>query len=193
MNFQGAKQYALDRLSKELSSNLYYHHVDHTLDVCNAVEQIAKEEGVDQEELVLLKTAGVFHDIGFIEQYANNEPLAAEIAREVLPQFDYSPQQIEKIANLILATKVPQEPKNHLERIICDADLDYLGRNDFHKISSSLMKEWMAYGLVDSEEEFNQKQIAFFKAHHYFTKTAREKRTQLKEKHFKEVKKLSVQ
>ena len=38
-------------------------------------------------------------------------------------------------SQLILATKVPQKPKNKLEKIICDADLDYLGREDFDNIS----------------------------------------------------------
>lgn len=192
MNFQGAKQYALDRLSSELSSDLFYHHVEHTLDVCNAIEEIAKEEGISEEDLMLLRTAGIFHDIGFIEQYANNEPVAVKIAQSVLPKYEYTDAQIATISDLILATKVPQEPKTHLEKIICDADLDYLGRDDFETISHSLMKEWMAYAIVDTEEEFNSKQLNFFKAHHYFTDASKKNRKVLKEKHFAAIKKMSV-
>lgn len=193
MDFKGAKQYALSRLYNELSPNHYYHHVSHTLDVCKAVNDIAIEEGVSDEELMLLKTAAYFHDLGFVKQYFNNEPIAAEIARDILPQFGYTERQIEIIAQLILATKVPQEPHNHLEKIICDADLDYLGRDDFYEISQSLLKEWQAYGLVETEEEFNQKQVSFFNAHHYFTNTAIKKRKNLKQKHLTELKKTVVQ
>ncbi|WP_296622830.1 HD domain-containing protein [Marivirga sp.] len=193
MDFKRAKQYALNRLYNELSPDLYYHHVSHTLDVCKAITEIAKEEGVSEEELILLRTAGYFHDLGFVKQYLNNEPIAAKIAKEKLPELGYSERQIEIIEQLILATKVPQEPNNHLEKIICDADLDYLGRDDFYEISQSLLKEWQAYGLVESEEEFNYKQVSFFEAHHFFTETAIKNRKPLKDMHLAELKKTLIQ
>lgn len=191
MDFNGAKKYALDRLRKELPDNLYYHHVHHTKDVCKAIEEIAEAEGVNSEELTLLKTAGLFHDIGFIEKYHDNEHIAASIAKEVLPKFDYTEEQISVIEGLILATRIPQKPQNHLEKIICDADLDYLGREDFREVSNSLMKEWRAQGLIEDEKDFNEKQIKFFKNHHYFTESARKKRGDLKRKHFAEIEKLA--
>ena len=52
-----------------------------------------------------------------------------------------------------MATKVPQSPKNHLEEILCDCDLDYLGRDDFEKISNNLFSEWKEHGLVTNVEE----------------------------------------
>lgn len=191
MDFKKAKKYVLDRLSTELSSDLYYHHVEHTLDVCNVIEVLAKAEGVSEEDLMLLKTAGLYHDLGFVERYEDNEPIAATIAGDVLPTFGYTKAQVETIKGLILATRVPQKPKTHLEKIICDADLDYLGRNDFHEISKSLMKEWFAYGLVNSHEEFNKRQISFFKKHSYFTETAKRKRETLKSKHLSEIQNLT--
>lgn len=191
MDFKKAKKYVLDRLSNELSSDLYYHHLEHTLDVCYVIEVLAKEEGASEEDLMLLKTAGLYHDLGFVERYEDNEPIAATIAGDLLPTFGYTKAQVETIQDLILATRVPQKPKTHLEKIICDADLDYLGRNDFHEISKSLMKEWLAYGLVKSEEEFNKRQISFFKAHSYFTETAQRKREELKMKHLSEIQNLT--
>lgn len=193
MDFKGAKKYALNRLYSELSPDHYYHHVSHTLDVCKAIIEIAKEEGVSEEDLLLLRTAGYFHDLGFVKQYFKNEPIAAEIAKDVLPDYGYSNEQIEIIADLILATAVPQKPNNHLEQIICDADLDYLGRVDFYEISQSLLMEWKAFGLVESEEEFNQKQVSFFEAHHYFTDSAIKKRKAAKDKHLADLKKIVVQ
>ncbi|MDA0973125.1 MAG: hypothetical protein O2867_05255 [Bacteroidetes bacterium] len=40
-----------------------------------------------------------------------------------------------------MATKVPQEPKDHLARILCDADLDYLGGDDYDEIAGGLYQE----------------------------------------------------
>ncbi|MGK7390502.1 MAG: HD domain-containing protein [Candidatus Cyclobacteriaceae bacterium M2_1C_046] len=190
MNYTGAKKYALDRLKNELPENLFYHHVHHTLDVCQAIENIANAERINGEDLTLLKTAGIFHDLGFVVQYMDNEPVAVEIAKEVLPSFKYSDEQIKIICDLILATKIPHNPQTHLEMIICDADLDYLGREDFHSISQSLMKEWLANGLVKTEEEFNRKQVSFFNMHQYYTQTAKKRREALKKKHLSEIKSL---
>ena len=47
-----------------------------------------------------------------------------------------------------MATEIPQNPKTHLEMIMCDADLDYLGRYDFETISNNLYTEFLDFGFV---------------------------------------------
>jgi uncharacterized protein len=183
MNFTEARKYAFQLMESELPSDLYYHGIHHTRDVCRAVEELCKDEGIIGQDLTLVRTAAVYHDIGFIKQYQNNEPLAVKIAEEILPQFGYSTNEIKLIGEIILSTQIPQKPKNKIEEVMCDADLDYLGRSDFFEISETLKKEWFAYGLVSSEEEFYQKQIRFFENHQYFTSTSRAKRGPVKDQH----------
>jgi uncharacterized protein len=183
MYYQKAREYVLKRLEKELPKNLYYHGIHHTLDVCRAAEELALGEQVKEKDLVLLRTAAMYHDIGFVVRYRNNEEVASQIASETLPGFNYMPDDIETICHIILATRVPQHPQTHLEQIMCDADLDYLGRLDFFDISQTLKREWMEFGIISSDEEWNQKQVHFFQQHHYFTKTAKEKREVQKHKH----------
>ena len=77
---------------------------------------------------------------------------------------------------MIMATKIPQSPKNKLEKIICDADLDYLGRDDFEPISNSLYKEFLDFGFVKDHNDWMQKQVGFLESHHYFTKSSQELR-----------------
>jgi uncharacterized protein len=187
MNFEEAKDYILSRLKKELPKNLFYHGFHHTLDVCKAVDELAFSERINGEDLILLRTAAVFHDSGFLQQYLNNEPIAVSIAEQKLPAFNYSSEQIRKIGHVILSTCIPQRPTNHIEQIMCDADLDYLGRDDFFEISETLKQEWLAYGLISSDEEYNEKQLKFFQQHHYFTQTAKQKRELKKQKHLLEL------
>jgi hypothetical protein len=71
-----------------------------------------------------------------------------------------------------MATKIPQRPKSHLEEIICDADLNYLGRTDFFSIEEMLYEEMLAFGYIKNIEEWNQVQVDFMQKHHYFTSTA---------------------
>ena len=165
------------KLQCELSSRLTYHSIDHTLDVLEQVQQIAARESIDDEQqLFLLKVAALYHDTGFIFIYSGHEAKGCELGRNELPAFGLTTPQIEKICGMIMATKIPQAPANKLEEIICDADLDYLGRDDFDPISNSLYKEFLEFGFVKDHTDWMQKQTGFLESHHYFTKSSQELR-----------------
>jgi len=91
----------------------------------------------------------------------------------MLPQYGYSPDQVERICSVIMATKLPPKPSNLLESIICDSDLDYLGRSDFIPVSNTLFEELKAQNKMGSLNDWNKLQIKFISGHQYFTKTAR--------------------
>ena len=121
----------------------------------------------------MVNSAALFHDAGFTKQYTSNEPIGCQMALETLPEFGYSPKQIKMVEELILATIVPQKPNNHLEQIICDADLDYLGRDreDFYLIAQTLYDELEAFGKINDPVKWDEIQVSFLSAHQYFTKT----------------------
>ena len=161
------------KLERGLPDNLYYHNLKHTIDVVNQVEVIARGEGCSSEEILLLKTAALFHDTGFLIDYQDHEEQSIKMAREILPLYKYTEEQIQIIARLIYATKLPPNPQNKLEEIMCDADLDYLGRKEFVVVSQDLYKELFERGVIRSVEEWNKMQVRFIENHQYFTKTAR--------------------
>jgi len=183
MQFQQAKKHINDRMRKELPKSLAYHSLAHVKDVCQAAERLAKAEGVNGEDLKLLLTAVMYHDCGFMVQNNDHEQIGCDIARESLPRFDYTPEQIERICGMIMATRIPQTPHNLLEEIIADADLDYLGRDDFWTIGNKLFAELQMYGIIGTEEEWNALQLRFLEQHHYFTETAINMRMQKKEEY----------
>ncbi len=131
----------------------------------------------------MLKTAALFHDSGFIIKAKGHEEISCNYAKEYLPSFGYSEEQIKIICGMIMATKIPQTPQTKLEEIIADADLDYLGRDDFFEISDCLYKELLSSGVVNNEEQWNVFQVDFFEKHHYFTQLSKELRDEKKEKH----------
>ena len=188
MDFKRAKSYINARLRKDLPGNLSYHSVAHVKDVYNSAKRLAKAEGIDGDDLTLLLTAVLFHDSGFMIQSKEHEKIGCDIVRESLPQFDYTPEQIERICGMIMATRIPQEPNNLLEQIIADADLDYLGRDDFWTIGNKLFSELQMYGLLQSEEEWNKLQVGFLEKHHYFTKTAIATRKEKKDAYLAQLK-----
>jgi adenylate cyclase len=182
------KKFILHKLRTELPKNLFYHGVHHTEDVCEAATNIALNENIGDDLTELVKVAALLHDAGFIIQYKENEEKGCEIARQVLPGFNFSEVEIEKICGMIMATKVPQSPKNQLEEILCDADLDYLGRLDFLPIGETLFQELNCHGLNLDADQWNKMQVKFLSNHTYFTKTAREMRDDGKIKQLEKIK-----
>ncbi|MEO6406031.1 MAG: HD domain-containing protein [Ferruginibacter sp.] len=184
--FEEIKLAVLERLEKGLPPELHYHSVGHTKDVQEQAERIALAENVhSKEEIYLLKIACIFHDTGFLFTYKEHEERGYRIAEETLPAFGIGPKELEIIRGLIMATRIPQSPQNRLEEIICDADLDYLGRDDFFSISQKLFNELQVLNMVKSEDQWNQIQVKFFRQHSYFTRTNKELRTAKKNEHLK--------
>lgn len=172
MNFEALKQFVIGKLSNELNKDLTYHCVEHTMDVLESVDRLGKMEGILNDDICLLKTAALFHDLGFVDVYDGHEEASIVLASNTLPAYGYSAKSIEIISNLIRATKIPQSPQNHLEEILADADLDYLGRDDLFIIGQRLQYEWKKYGKISTLREWHEKQLAFIKNHKYFTKSA---------------------
>ncbi len=188
IKYHEAEQNILKKLEKSLPKDLHYHNVQHTIEVCQAVERIALREGIHNEDLFALKMAALYHDAGFIEKYQNNETLGAKMAREDLPNYGFNEDQIELIENLILVTFATKRPKTMLEKILRDADLDYLGREDFHDVSAKLKQELLDRNMVRSDEHWDELQVTFLENHQYYTSSAKEHRNEMKMQHLQEIK-----
>ncbi|MBL7706364.1 MAG: phosphohydrolase [Taibaiella sp.] len=172
MDYPAVNKVIIQKLQEELPEHLSYHSVAHVLDVIEATIQIAAGEGISGEALVLLKTAALFHDTGFLFGAKDHEQKSCEIAETYLPGFGYDQAQIDKIKGMIMATKIPQTPNNHLEQILADADLDYLGRDDFFTIGNKLYDELAMFGIITNERDWNLLQERFLESHNYHTATA---------------------
>jgi len=188
--FTDLQEIVLDKLEKELPRHLYYHNFKHTIDVINQAELIGYGEGVDDESILLLKTAALFHDAGHIVGYDEHEYNGTQLARKYLPKYKYTDEQIDEICNLIMATKLPPNPQNLLESIMCDADLDYLGRSDFIPVSNTLYKEMKEQHKIGSLNDWNKLQVKFLTNHQFFTKTALSLREVNKQMQIERIKKL---
>jgi predicted metal-dependent HD superfamily phosphohydrolase len=173
MDFSEAKDYIVERLIKELPKDLYYHGAHHTFDVVKSVHSLSVAEKLNNSEFFVLLTAAYFHDAGYLYRYEHNEPIAVKMARQVLPEFEYSEEQLNVIEGIIMATSHSVEPKNKLEMIMCDADHDYFGRHDYQKIAVSLRKELAIYEGEYNDITWLDMQIKYLENNHrYYTKTA---------------------
>ncbi len=189
MKFFKLKKEILNLIERDSPAYLTYHGVHHTMLVIETCNLYVQKMNINNDDALLLKTAALFHDIGIPYDYFNHEEKGEEIARELLPEWGYTSPQIDSICGMIKSTKIPQSPKNLLEEILCDSDLDYLGTDMFYEISESLYQELLFFNIVSNVKEWDKLQVKFLKAHNYHTYFAKKYREPVKRKFLLEIKK----
>ena len=188
MNVRKLKNFIIDKIKKELPKNLTYHGVHHTLEVYETCNRYIKRLGIDPEDAYLLRTAALLHDIGIMWEYSNHEEVGMQFVRDELPKWGYTKEQIDRVCGMMRATRIPQDPQNLLEEVLCDADVDYLGTDKFYEIGETLYQEFLSKGIVSDEKSWDMLQINFLEKHHYHTDFAKKHREPVKRRHLQDLK-----
>ena len=163
------RRHVLAKLKRELPQYLAYHEMNHTLDVLNVCEQYIGRENLSEEDRYTLRMGAIVHDMGFLVGASNHEAVGAGMAEVLMKDLGIEQRIIDQVKGLVMATKIPQTPLNDLQKIICDADLDYLGRDDYPTISVKLFAELKHMNVITTEQQWKDLQINFLKSHHFHT------------------------
>jgi len=174
--FKEVKEHVFKLFKETLPKGAVYHNYNHTLQVVNAAHEIALAEKLSDNNLEILLLAAWFHDVGFTLSHENHEENSKKIAAEYLNKKEFSKETISKVQSVIDATKMPQEPTNQLDEIICDADLFHLGTIDFDNTSKLLrLEQEQLFGKKLTDTEWLKESEQFLSNHSYFTHYAFEK------------------
>ena len=183
-------QYIRELFRDELPDGIRYHSADHTLHPTKGVVALANNlailENISEHDRELLITAAYFHDAGYTRGYGKNEPIAARMAGRILKLIGYKPEEVEKVQKMILATDPEVEPKTHVEKILCDADSDNLGREDFFRLDERLREGRRLRGIdVSDDGTWYRSTLEFLKEHHYYTESQKRLREKGKQRNIK--------
>lgn len=173
----------MSNLESNLPSWLYYHSPAHTRYVLERAEFLAKQEGVTGRDLFLIKVAALYHDLGFVRDKEDHENTGCKMAAKELPQYGLTHEEITKVCRMITATKIPQKPETISEKILADADLEYLGTDNFYEISEKLYKEMLHSRPDLSRDQWNEIQVDFLSGHSYHTNYCKQHCEAKKAKH----------
>ena len=176
------------RLETGLPDYLTYHNAAHTRYVIKKAEEIAKAEGIADEKLTLIKVAALFHDCGFLKERIEHERVSCEMVSEELPNYGFDEELINHICGMIMATKIPQVPTNLLEKVVADADLEYLGTDLYDFGAQNLFRELRYYNPRLTLREWLKIQIEFLESHQYHTDFCRQYREPKKQEHLEQLK-----
>ena len=182
--------YIKELFKDELPAGIKYHDADHTLHPTKGVvataNRIAISENISEHDRELLITAAYFHDTGYIREYEKNEPIAARMAGRILKLIGYKPNEVDKVQKMILSTDLEREPKTHVEKILCDADLDHFGRDDFFELDGKLREGRRIRGLdVNDDAKWYKGTLAIITNHQYYTQSQKKLRDKEKQKNIK--------
>ncbi|GAB1309641.1 hypothetical protein KH5_23240 [Urechidicola sp. KH5] len=187
---KASQQKVFELFKNDLPTSAYYHNYSHTLQVVNATYEFGKDLGVSESDMELLQLASWFHDTGYVKGAENHEEESVVIATKFLREQKVTSAIIEKVAAIIIATKMPQKPNGLLEEIICDADLYHFGTENFSKITNLVRAEKLE--LLQKEFTDVEWLIAnqnFLEKHSFFTDAAYKKLQQQKDLNLLKIKK----
>ena len=175
---QEEKLTLVKRYSAQHMPHLLYHNFGHAVDVANVAQNLSKLENLSAHQGFLLQTGAYLHDIIYDIHSKDNEERSALLAEDLLPTLEYGHQDIYQVKSIILATKIPTQPKSRLEEVMCDADVDNLGRPDFFE-KGELLRQEMG---VQDRKVWYANTLKFLQGHRYYTEAARD----LRQKGFEE-------
>ncbi len=181
-----AENFVTKFLEDELPDSVEFHTIDHARYVVESAEYIGKNSGLSSDELNVVKLCAWFHDVGFAIIPEHHEGESARIAAEFLTSKNIDEDIITQVQNAILATRIPQHPKDIISRVLCDADLMHLAEADYFERIDSMRKEWINLKCEKvGKRRFHSVSIKFFQKHHYHTDFAKKEIQPKKEENFK--------
>ena len=177
----------LKEFKRKLPSYLVYHSYGHVINVSNVCNAYIKAYRINNAMAKLIRIAAVSHDFGYTVSPEDHEERSISLIAPMLTPI-LSKKEIALVNGMIRATKIPQQPKTLYDKILADADLDYLGREDYDKLSKNLYQELLHFGIIKTEQEWLDLQINFLENHTYHTLYAKWNRRNFKLKKLKELK-----
>jgi predicted metal-dependent HD superfamily phosphohydrolase len=165
-----ARDYIAKLLDEKLSEKITFHTFAHAKYVAESAEIIGRESGLSKDELNLVVLSAWFHDIGYIINSKNHEVESVKIATSFLVSKGIDKREIEQVKNCIMATKIPQQPKDTVSQVLCDADLKHLSEESYFGPIDNMRKEWsMLSGKKIRKLKFHKLSAEFFRRHSYHT------------------------
>ena len=184
------ESYARDVLANQLPEDYTYHDLAHTEQVVDMVEKIGKSLELEYSEILLLKTAAWFHDLGYIKTYIGHEDESMKLACEYLANNGAPLEVCDHVVALIEATKLDQEPRTTLEKVMKDADLSNLATQDALENSQKIRHEWKVFCNRDfSDTGWQEFNYNFFKNYEYYTAYGKDNFEPQKAEHVRKLKK----
>jgi len=183
------EEYVTGLFDQMHSSALIFHNLEHTGNVVKRTKEIAGHYNVSEKEMLILFAAAWFHDTGYLfTEPGKHEEMSCEIMKKFMKDLVPDEQPITEIEACIMSTKIPRNPKNLLEEIICDADTYHLGTKDFKETNKKVMQESKLRHPDLKTVDFKKGTIKMMEEHTFYTNYCKELLNERKAKNLQKLK-----
>jgi predicted metal-dependent HD superfamily phosphohydrolase len=188
--YKKIEEHVRDLFAKKYTPALAFHDLKHTETVVARTKEIAVHYNLSERDMLILFAAAWFHDTGHLfTTPAGHEEKSVEIMKDFMMPNLNDNELIHEIEKCILATRMPRNPTNILQQVICDADTYHFGTKDFKFTNRLNMREVeIRNGAVD-KNDFNKKTLEMLKEHQFYTDYSKNLLTKTKKKNMKKLKK----
>ncbi len=180
--------YASQYIEENMPKKYVYHDLEHTQNVVRSCGELGEKYFLGEKDMELLLVAAWFHDLGYVDGPEDHEERGAEKAAEFLREKGLGEEDIDKVKACIRATKMPQSPVDIMGKIICDSDLNHLGKNSYWERCDKVRQELtLAKNVVMPEGDWIDFELRFLEAHNYHTDIAQASWGEQKKDHIKQL------
>jgi hypothetical protein len=163
-----------------------FHNLEHTQKVVKRTKEIAGHYKLTEDEMLVLFTAAWFHDTGHLfTEPSKHEEKGCEIMRKFMTGKVDDEKIISQTEGCIMSTKLPRNPKNMLQQIICDADTYHFGTKDFKTTNKNALEEQSRRLGKNDPVKFKEETINMLETHQFYTNYAQDLLNERKENNLK--------
>ena len=173
---KAAQTYVSELLARELSPKLTYHALAHTEAVVKECRALAPAANLNPDDTEALLVGAWFHDIGYLDVYDGHEFRSMERAAAWLAEQGVPAARVQLIEALIKATHRDSKAETELEKLLTDADMSNLARDDYRSRAELLRSEWeLVLDKSYPTQEWAELQLNFMLAHKYLSEAGKER------------------
>ncbi|PHI19305.1 HD family phosphohydrolase [Lewinellaceae bacterium SD302] len=185
-----ASSFVEQYINDNIGPRFVFHNFQHTYAVVKALHEIVEHFELSEREKFVLELSAWFHDVGYKDGWEGHEERGAAQAKNFLDRQEesFTPETYEQVRGCIMATSMPHDPQNLLERIVCDADLSHLGESSYWDRCGRVRQEFaLTRDMIMSDQEWIDFELNFMLGHDYQTEAAREIYGDRKDRHVKQL------
>lgn len=168
--YKKAESFVKDLFQQYANKNLLFHSLEHTQNVVERSKEIAATYDLPENEQFIVYIAAWFHDTGhLLVDPLKHEMKSVELMKTFIIKYPADEETVRQISDCILATKMPRNPQNNLQKILCDADTYHLGTKEFKATNKLLRKEYESRNIPEPIGGWRKGSLDFMLAHEYYT------------------------
>ena len=165
-----SENYISALLGQKLAANFIYHNFSHALRIKKYADTIGKQTGLTADEMNILRICALFHGAGYVNSYEQYNEESMLIASAYLAGQGLDQQTTGHVSDIIRALKQPQDPKDKIAEVLCDADMMYIAtENAIEQIDLLYEETAMLKPNFKKRLAFEKQCIHSFTTHTYFT------------------------